>query len=261
MFKAKRAVNNKKSRMMLGALFICCSFISGFLGGALANVVFERSESGIPIANTSSEKVETAPLCTSQIVALVEDSVVEVRTKINSNGKKGEGAGSGVIVREDGYIATNAHVVEGAQSISVTLRNGNVYTADLVGKDEQKDVAVLKINASGLSAVTFADSDSIDVGENVVVIGNALGTLGGSVTDGIVSAVDRKLTIDDEEMTLIQTDAEINHGNSGGGMFGSTGKCLGIIVAKSTGEDVEGVGFAIPANIVKAVVDGHIANA
>ena len=260
MFKGNGAANNKKNRIILGALIICCSFVFGFLGGALANVVFENSESGSPIANTSSEKVETAPLSTSHIVALVENSVVEVRTKIDSNGKKTEGAGSGVVVREDGYIATNAHVVDGAQSITVTLRNGNVYMAELVDKNEQKDVAVLKISASGLSTVTFADSNSIKVGENVVVIGNALGTLGGSVTDGIVSAVDRKLTIDDEEMTLIQTDAEINHGNSGGGMFGSTGQCLGIIVAKSTGEDVEGLGFAIPANIVKAVVDGYLDN-
>lgn len=261
LFKLKKINGIKKNNLLFCALFLCSSFVFGFLGGSLANVMFSSSESGdISIETISTETVGSGALSPTQIVAMVEDSVVEIQTKIVSNGRAAEGAGSGIIVREDGYIATNAHVVEGARSISVTLHNDKVYTAKLVGKNEEEDVAVLKIEAKGLNAVTFANSDDIKVGENVLVIGNALGTLDGSVTDGIVSAVNRTINVNGDEMTLIQTDAEINHGNSGGGMFGSTGLCLGIIVAKSTGDDVEGLGFAIPANVVKNVVDGFLAN-
>ncbi len=261
MLKLKRSENNKKNNLWFVALVICCSFVFGFLGSFVANKFFINPGADSSIEETSVEVIGSKSLTTAQVVALVENSVVSIDTELVSNGEKMIGAGSGIVIREDGYIATNAHVVDGAQSIKVTMHNGTKYTAELVGKNEKEDIAVLKVSATNLTPVTFEDSNNIKVGDNVVVIGNALGTLGSSVTDGIISAVNRTLTVEDEEMTLIQTDAEINHGNSGGGMFGSTGKCLGIIVAKSTGEDVEGVGFAIPSNVVKSESDKLIAKA
>ena len=121
-----------------------------------------------------------------------------------------EGAGSGVILSEDGYIATNNHVIEGARKITVRLKSGESYSASLVGTDAVTDVAVLKIDATGLSPVTFGDSASLEVGDTAVAIGNPLGTLGGTVTDGIISALDRDIILDGQTMTLLQTNAAIN---------------------------------------------------
>lgn len=164
-----------------------------------------------------------------------------------------EGAGSGVILTEDGYIVTNHHVIEGASTIKVRLSSGQTYTAILTGTDEKTDLAVIKINASGLTAARLADSSSARVGDFVIAIGNPLGELGGTVTEGIISAKDRKITIDGESMTLLQTSAAVNPGNSGGGLFNLDGELVGVVNAKSSGEDIEGLAFAIPANTVKEI--------
>lgn len=164
-----------------------------------------------------------------------------------------EGAGSGVILTEDGYIVTNHHVIEGASTIKVRLSSGQTYTAILTGTDEKTDLAVIKINASGLTAAKLADSSSARVGDFVIAIGNPLGELGGTVTEGIISAKDRKITIDGESMTLLQTSAAVNPGNSGGGLFNLDGELVGVVNAKSSGEDIEGLAFAIPANTVKEI--------
>jgi serine protease Do len=161
------------------------------------------------------------------------------------------GAGSGVIISTDGYIMTNSHVVEDSNTIRVTLANGEVHNARLVGVDRSTDVAVIKINATGLRPVIFGNSDSIALGDLSVVIGNPLGDLGGTITAGIISAIDRNLTIEGRRMTVIQTDAAINQGNSGGGLFNQHGELVGLVVAKTKGPGVEGLGFAIPINIAK----------
>ena len=150
---------------------------------------------------------------------------------------------------------TNNHVISGARKITVTLRNGDEYEAKLVGTDSTNDVAVIKINPDGkeLTAATYGNSDQLVVGEMAVAIGNPLGQLGGTVSTGIVSALNRDITIDGQEMNLLQTDASINPGNSGGGLFNQYGQLIGLVVAKSSGSDVEGLGFAIPVNTAAEV--------
>jgi serine protease Do len=160
-----------------------------------------------------------------------------------------------VIISQDGYIITNNHVIDGANKITVRLKNGTAYSASLIGTDSKTDVAVLKINGTGLTTAVFGDSGSIKVGDTAIAIGNPLGQLGGTVTEGIISALDRELVIDGKAMRLMQTDAAINPGNSGGGLFNGKGELIGIVVAKSSGSDVEGLGFAIPANTAKTVAD------
>lgn len=261
MINLRNYIKKKNDTLLFVILFLLCAFIIGFVGGAFAHNLFDSDDNGGNIISEDGVKFQSADaMSTSQIVALVENSVVEIETLINSSddikaGATSIGAGSGVILTKDGYIVTNAHVIADAKNIKVKLHNGSEYAAQLIGKDEKEDIAVLKIGTSGLTPVIFRDSDETKVGERVIVIGNPLGTLGGSVTDGIISAVDRILNIDGKEMTLIQTNAEINHGNSGGGMFGENGQFVGLIVAKSTGDDLEGLGFAIPSNTVKNVVN------
>jgi serine protease Do len=173
-----------------------------------------------------------------------------------------DGAGSGVIISADGYIVTNNHVVEGASSITVRLANGEKYAASLIGTDSQTDLAIIKIEASGLALAVLGDSANLVVGEMSIAVGNPLGELGGTVTSGIISALDREITIDGETMSLLQTDAAINPGNSGGGLFNISGQLVGVVNAKSmsssSGTAVEGIGFAIPINTVKPVINNLI---
>lgn len=159
-----------------------------------------------------------------------------------------QGAGSGVIIKEDGYIMTNHHVIEGSNKIKVRLANGKDYPAKLIGSDELTDIAIIKINAKGLTTATYGNSKNLTVGETVVAIGNPLGRLGGTVTSGIISALDRQITLSGTQMTLLQTDATVNPGNSGGGLFNEAGQLVGIVVAKEGGSNVEGLGFAVPIN-------------
>ncbi|MBN2221639.1 MAG: trypsin-like peptidase domain-containing protein, partial [Vallitaleaceae bacterium] len=178
---------------------------------------------------------------------------------VSTNGRMGqyvsEGAGSGVIVSEDGYIVTNNHVIEGASKITVRLNNGAEYIATLVGRDSKTDLAVVKIDETELNSVVFGDSDELIVGELAVAIGNPLGELGGTVTEGIISALDRSIEIDGESMTLLQTSAAINPGNSGGGLFNQYGELIGIVNAKSSGSGIEGLGFAIPINTAEDIIE------
>jgi len=199
-------------------------------------------------------------LSVSEIAALASPSVVEISTEIvTRNDFFGQfvqsGAGSGVIFSEDGTIVTNAHVVDGASNITVRTKDGASYEATVVGTDSKTDVAVLKIEAAGLTPAILGDSDNLTVGEYAMAIGNPLGHLGGTVTDGIISALSREVTISGENMTLLQTNAAINPGNSGGGLFNEKGELIGIVNAKSSqnGSDtsIEGLGFAIPINTVK----------
>jgi serine protease Do len=156
------------------------------------------------------------------------------------------GAGSGVIISEDGYIVTNDHVISGAQSIKVRLSNDQEYIATLIGSDRRTDLAVLKIDAEGLQPATMGHSSALQVGQTAIAIGNPLGKLGGTVTRGIVSGLKREINVEGSSMVLMQTDASINRGNSGGGLFDESGALIGIVNAKATGDSVEGIGFAIP---------------
>ncbi|QHI72110.1 S1C family serine protease [Aminipila terrae] len=270
--KHKHKLKFKFSRGGIALLIVLCLLTStafGFGGAMLANHVLNgsssfgtRSESAskLSISNTGTtlEKATDGDLTIKEIAALNANSVVEIKTEAMVTDSwmqqyVTEGAGSGVVISADGYIVTNNHVIENSNKITVTLKNNKSYEAKLVGRDDETDIAVLKIDATGLTPVVYGDSSALEVGDLSVVIGNPLGSLGGTVTAGIVSALDRSITIDGKDMTLLQTDASINPGNSGGGMFNQNGELVGIIVAKSSGSDVEGLGFAIPVNKVKKI--------
>ena len=174
------------------------------------------------------------------------------------------GAGSGIILSEDGYILTNHHVISGVDKITVYVMpedpkaEETTYEAKLIGSSESNDVAVLKIEAEGLNAAEFGDSDQLEIGELAVAIGNPMGNVHGSVTAGIISATEQELTIDDVTISAIQTDASINPGNSGGALFDSFGHVIGLVYAKSSSVSIEGMGYAIPVNDIKNLVTGMI---
>ncbi len=172
-----------------------------------------------------------------------------------SYGSTPSSSGSGVIISEDGYIATCAHVVSGASKIYVYLNDGTSYEAEIVSSDSVSDLAVIKVDATDLPYAAFADSGSLQIGEKVFAIGNMLGQLSNSCTRGCISGIDRSVSIDGNRMTLLQTDAAVNHGNSGGGLFRlSDGALVGIVNAKSDASNVENLGFAIPSSDAAKVV-------
>ena len=233
----------------------------GFGGGYFANKVNTSTSGSLNITKTSNSATTTTASSTStanstsEIVKKTADSVVEISTESVVTGSFAQqyvqqGAGSGVIISQDGYILTNNHVINGANSVKVRLRDGTEYDATIIGSDSDNDIALLKVNATGLSPATFGDSNSLAVGDYVVAIGNPLGELGGTVTDGIISALARKVTIEDTQMTLLQTNAQVNPGNSGGGLFNANGELVGIVNAKQSATEVEGIAFAIPINNV-----------
>lgn len=206
-----------------------------------------------------------AALSVPEISSKAGPSVVEVTTEaVTTNRFFGEyvesGAGSGVIISQDGYLITNHHVVNGASQIRVRLNDGAEYEATVVGSDSKTDVAVLKIDATGLSPAIIGDSDNLQVGEFVLAVGNPLGRLGGTVTDGIISALDRDVTVNHESMHLLQMNAAVSPGNSGGGLFNARGELIGIVNAKSADSEAEGLGFAIPINTAIRVAEELINN-
>ncbi len=259
--KPKRKKTAKKTPVAL--LLILCILLSSVFGAGSAVLVNylnkkdNTSSGGLTInqvvPNLDGAGSDTAELSTVQIVERTADAVVEITTEYVKTGSFAQqyiqsGAGSGVIIDSIGYIVTNHHVIENAQKITVTLRSGESYDARLVGSDSQIDLALLKIDGENLTSVVFGNSDTLKVGQRTVAIGNPLGQLGGSVTEGIISALDRDVVVDGQTMNLMQTDTAINPGNTGGGLFDTQGSLIGIVVAKSSGSEVEGLGFAIPVN-------------
>ena len=248
----------RKSLALLIALCVVVSALFGFGGSYLANA-FNGGHSGSSKTASVSKngyKLEDATgskMTVQEVTNKTKGSVVEIKTESVSADAwmqqyVTEGAGSGVVMTADGYIMTNNHVIDGASKITVTTSDDKEYEAKLVGTDSITDIAVLKISAKNLTPATYGNSDQLAVGDMAVAIGNPLGELGGTVSAGIISALDRELAIDGKTMTLLQTDASINPGNSGGGLFNGDGQLIGIVVAKSSGSNVEGLGFAIPIN-------------
>lgn len=252
-----------------------CLLISaagGFGGGMLAyqlntfgksNTVLYQS---VEKTNTSSGNTANATsMSVKDIANETMDSVVEIKTESVSTNEffkeaVQSGAGSGVILTKDGYIVTNHHVIEDASKITVTTKDGTSYDAELIGSDASTDLAVIKINADNLKPAVLGNSSDLEVGDTAVAIGNPLGELGGTVTNGIISALDREVTVDNQTMHLLQTNAAINPGNSGGGLFNDQGELIGIINAKSNGSNIEGLGFAIPIDRAKEVISSLIEN-
>lgn len=202
--------------------------------------------------------VDIAQMCTKSVVNITIKEVTKGYTGGSAYSEKVISHGTGVIVREDGYIVTCHHVIDGADTIEVTLDDKTVYTAELIGFDERFDLAVIRVDGSDMPAAQFGDSDAVCAGEGVVIIGNPLGEFGSSVSSGVLSAPTRELTISGTPLRLIQTDAAVNPGNSGGGMFNMQGQFIGIVNAKISASGIEGIGFAIPLNTVREKVDSII---
>lgn len=215
-----------------------------------------KVEEHLKIENTPSSSTSTKGKMTIKDIAKkVRASVVGV---IGEGGSDfgNTSVGSGIIMTSDGYIITNNHVVEGSSKIQIVLDNGKNYKAQVIGTDPRTDLAVLKINEKGLPAAAFGDSDKLEQGDVAIAIGNPAGIqLQNSVTSGIISAINRDIIIEDREMTLIQTDASINPGNSGGPLVNEYGQVIGINTIKIGISYYEGLGFAIPSNTVKPIVD------
>lgn len=238
------------------SLFVACMVLSGAVSVGAAWGYSNYSNTGSVTGSNSGYTLESATgsdKTVSQIASQNTESVVEISTESVSTDSWAQqyvvqGAGSGIIIDSDGYIMTNYHVIEGASKITVRNDNNKTYTAKVIGYDKDNDIAVIKIDASGLKAVKYGNSNQISVGDMAVIIGNPLGELGDSVTAGIISSTSREITLDNNTMNLIQTDASVNPGNSGGGLFNSKGQLIGVVVAKASSTDVEGLGFAIPVN-------------
>lgn len=263
-------------RIATGAVAVVLCGAVGFGGGYLGSVVAGRgmqnqvsfqqpaaTDGNTASAGTPSTTADTMNV--SSIVTKASPSVVEVSTEQATTNAWFQqyvtsGAGSGVIISEDGYIVTNNHVVSGASQIRVTLHDKQEYTATLIGTDSKTDIAVLKIDATGLPAATLGNSDNLVVGEFALAVGNPLGSLGGTVTDGIISALDREVNVQGQSMRLLQTNAAVSPGNSGGGLFNGNGELIGIVNAKSSASNTEGLGFAIPINTAIQVAQELINN-
>lgn len=264
-------IKKKRSSIKIAALCLACALVGGIAGGAatarfspksVGTTVYEgTAPAAVTVANVTSEQ----PMTMSQVYATNVGSTVGITTELvttNFWGQrvKGAAAGSGFVISANGYILTNYHVIDGATSIQVAFNDGTTYPATLVGGEANNDVAVLKIDAEGLTPVVLGDSDNLVVGEQVCTIGNPLGELTFSLTVGYVSAKDRAITFSDgKTINMIQTDTAINSGNSGGALFNSYGQVVGISSAKYSGSSsssasIEGIGFAIPINDVKSIV-------
>lgn len=211
------------------------------------------------ISNTASTDGEKD---TTQVAKEVGPAVVGIKSTIQGQVSlfggttTSEAQGSGIIMSSDGYIVTNNHVVEGAIKVTVQLNTGSEYEAEIIGTDEQTDLAVIKINSSEeLTVAVLGNSEEVVVGETAIAIGNPMGLeFFGSVTQGIISAVNRTITVDNRTMNLIQTDAAINSGNSGGALVNSRGEVIGINTVKVSTTGVEGMGFAIPISEAKPII-------
>ena len=253
-----RIVRSAAALVLAAAMGFAGGFVGARVGNAGNKVVIQQVERTDSSA-ASGTAVSSSGMTTSQVSEMVSPSVVVITTEQvvysqwswYGQNQVESGAGSGVIISSDGYILTCAHVVSGASQITVTIGDTD-YTATVVGEDDTSDVAVLKIDATGLTPATVGDSDSLSVGDSVLAVGNPLGELGGTVTSGIVSALNRSVTIQGTSstntMSLIQMDASVSPGNSGGGLFNMNGELIGLVNAKSSSSDAEGLGFAIPIN-------------
>ena len=270
------------------ALALCCSLVGGaagaggvfaleaLKGGNTVTAESTKGDSEMLVGSRDSASIRLTSVDTGSELTAAENyannvnSTVGITTTVTANyygyQMEGEAAGSGFILTSDGYIVTNYHVVEDSKDIKVSTYDGSSYDAKLIGYDANNDVAVLKVDAKDLTPVVLGDSDQMNVGDSVIAIGNPLGELAFSLTSGSVSALNRKVSISNVAMSLIQTDCAINSGNSGGALFNSYGEVIGITNAKysssgnSSAASIDNIGFAIPINSVREIITSIIEN-
>ena len=271
----------KRKGLRLAALILSCALVGGAAGGGIVYGTM-RSPHGkteIAVSDRQVSKVEQVKvdrrtqLTMPQVYAANIDSVVSIN--VSSTGRnifgqvvQNAASGSGFLISKDGFIVTNHHVIEGASNVKVTLHDGTEYTAAIVGSDEDYDVAVIKIDGGEFTPAVIGDSSNLQIGDTIAAIGNPLGELTFSMSQGIVSCVDRAINVDGTPFNMIQVDCSINPGNSGGPLVNTYGEVVGIVSAKYmsyANSSVEGIGFAIPMNDVIALIEdimtnGHAAN-
>lgn len=277
----KRKPMSKKTKGTLKVVALClvCALAGGLVANPLYSAVTGSGSTTIYTGNRTPTQVDTASVNTEEELTMAEIyakyvnscvgiTVDIVSTNIFGQTVTGAAAGSGFVITEDGYILTNYHVIDGASSIKVTFVDGTEYDATYIGGEEANDIAVIKIDATGLTPVVIGSSSDMLVGEEVTTIGNPLGELTFSQTSGIISALNRTVTMSDgRQMNMIQTDCAINSGNSGGPLFNNHGEVIGIVSAKyssasssSSSTSVEGLGFAIPMDDVADMVSQLVSN-
>ena len=270
----------KKNRMGLKitALALVCALLGGAVGGGAVWALgggLSKNETSINVSNRPATHVSIqqvdgkTAMSDAEVYAAGVNSVVSINTTGTSGTNffgqpvQTASAGSGFVLTKDGYIVTNYHVVKDADTVKVTMYNGDEYDAKYVGGDEDYDIAVIKVEAADLQPVTLGDSDKLNVGDHVLAVGNPLGELTFSMSGGMVSCVNRAINVDGTPFNMIQTDASINPGNSGGPLFNQYGEVVGIVSAKYSSyssESVEGLGFAIPINDVIAMIQDIMTN-
>lgn len=288
----KKSSRGSAKVILIAAAFLLCFaffFATGFGAAYFAGAYYTDTTTAEASANadrinptpkpdndryfidTSSPSLTETPVTPGQLMSMedaieaVKDSVVEITTETVKNGFGGysqyvvSGAGSGVIISSFGYIITNNHVIEGANNIIVRLTDGSEYQADLIGTDSKTDVAVISITPEEgreFTPAVIGTSSALRLGQTVIAIGNPLGELGGTVTDGIISSLAREVAMEGSgNMTLLQTNAAVSPGNSGGGLFDLYGRLIGVVNAKTSGEGVEGISFAIPIDTAWNIAD------
>ena len=275
--KAQDGANGKKKKGRfpgkLVALALVCALVGGFVGAGVSAAA-KVNHTGIQVSDREVAQVQTLKvdgskqMTMSEVYASNVNSVVSINVSATSTNYFGQtvqtaASGTGFFITEDGYILTNHHVVDGASSVSVTLYNGESYDAKVIGSDEDYDIAVLKIDVTGATPVVLGNSSKLAIGESVAAVGNPLGELTFSMTEGIVSCVNRAINVDGTPFNMIQVDCSINPGNSGGPLFNSYGEVVGIVSAKYSSYSnttVEGIGFAIPINDVVSLVKDIMTN-
>ncbi len=262
----------------LVALMLACALVGGLVGAGATSAARTAANGGrqvttIEVSEREAPEVQTVAVTGTKQLTFPElykaniDSVVSINTTITTNvfnqTVQNAASGSGFIITADGYIVTNYHVIEDANTVKVTLYSGETRDARIIGGDADYDIAVIKIDAAGLKPVTIGDSAKLEIGEDIAAIGNPLGELTFSMSEGIVSCVDRAINVDGTPFNMIQVTAAINPGNSGGPLFNSYGEVVGIVSAKYSSYAntvAEGLGFAIPINDVIAMVEDIMEN-
>ena len=263
----------QKTGVKVTALLLSCAVIGGAAGYGGA-ALSKSGKTTIQQSNRTAQEVTVKKvtghtlMSSAEVYASAVNSVVSINcSAVSTNifGQRVESAssGSGFVITQDGYIVTNHHVISGASSVTVTMYDGTEYPATVVGSDSDYDVAVLKVNATGLQPVTLGSSKDVNVGDTVLAIGNPLGELTFSMSSGIVSCCDRAINVDGTPFNMIQVDASINPGNSGGPLLNLYGEVVGIVSAKYSSysdTSVEGLGFAIPIGDVQAIITDIMEN-
>ena len=264
-----------RTAVKVTALILACAVAGGLAGWGGAAIAgsstsrtaiqqSSRQPVSVQVKNVDGQtKMEPAEVYASVVNSAVSINCSATSTNIFGQQTQTASSGSGFIITEDGYVVTNYHVVSGASSVEVTLYNGDTYDATVIGGDSDYDVAVLKINASGLQPVTLGESADVNVGDTVLAIGNPLGELTFSMSQGIVSSCDRAINVDGTPFNMIQVDCSINPGNSGGPLVNLYGEVVGIVSAKYStysSTTVEGLGFAIPISDVRSIITDIMEN-